>query len=80
VTVHTEIIQATDLPQLYPNLNPRTIRGWLLEAHPRTVTRRGETRTLPGNGLGSAVFRRGKLYFVDAGKFHRWFVDGESFG
>lgn len=70
------LVTPTQLADLYPALKPRTIRYWLQNASPRTVSENGVKRTIPGNGLGSAVIRKGRVVLVDLDRFQSWLYEG----
>lgn len=63
--------------ELYPAIKPRTLRYWLKGAAPRTVHEAGETKVLPGNGLGRAVIRKGRHYLIDLDLFNEWLYEGQ---
>jgi hypothetical protein len=67
-----------DLVRRFPFLKLRTLRYWIQAAEPRSVTRDGVASELPGNGLGSAIIRHGRLTYIDVPKFLEWFNSGRG--
>ena len=61
-----------------PFLKLRTLRYWIQRSEPRIVSRNGKRLELPGNGLGPAIIRRGRLTYVDVPLFVEWFNGGRG--
>jgi hypothetical protein len=71
------LVRPADLLAAYPAIKDRTLRLWIQQATPREVIGKdGRPKTLPGNGLGRAVIRRGRVTLIDADLFREWLYEG----
>jgi hypothetical protein len=67
-----------DLVRRFLFLKLRTLRYWIQAAEPRAVARDGVASELPGNGLGPAIIRHGRLTYIDVPLFLEWFNSGRG--
>ena len=70
------LVSVSQLLELYPAIKPRTLRYWIQNAAERDVSENGSRRTLPGNGLGRAVIRKGRVTLIDVDAFNAWLYEG----
>ena len=70
------LVSVSELSAMYPAIKPRTLRWWIQSAAPRETSKGGKSITLPGNGLGRAVIRKGRVTLVDADLFRAWLYEG----
>lgn len=70
------LVSVNQLLEMYPAIKPRTLRYWIQQATDREVSESGTPRTLPGNGLGRAVIRKGRVTLIDADAFREWLYEG----
>jgi len=68
-----------ELCRLYP-VKIRTLKYWVQHAADREVSCQGRRRTIPGNGLGPAIVRKGRLIFIDEDLFLAWLYEGQGRG
>lgn len=70
------LVSVAQLFDLYPAIKPRTLRYWIQNAADRDVSESGKRETLPGNGLGRAVIRKGRVTLIDLDAFNEWLYEG----
>jgi hypothetical protein len=68
-----------EICSLYP-VKIRTLKYWVQHASNREVSCQGRRRTIPGNGLGPAIVRKGRLIFIDEDLFLMWLYEGSRNG
>jgi hypothetical protein len=56
----------------YPAIKLRTLRYWVQHANPRRISQPGRPSALPGNGLGPAIVRKGRIVLIDERLFLAW--------
>lgn len=76
----SHLVSPAGLIELYPAIKARTLRYWIENAAPRTVSDGGVQKTLPGNGLGPAVIRKGRVTLIDPERFRAWLFEGQVGG
>ena len=72
-----QLVSPAGLLELYPAIKTRTLRYWIENAAPRTVSDGGVQKTLPGNGLGAAIIRKGRVVLIDTDRFRAWLYEGQ---
>jgi hypothetical protein len=72
-----KLLTPRQLCALYP-IKPRTLKYWIQHSAARNVSQQGQKRTLPGNGLATAIIRKGRLVFIDEDLFLAWLYDGDA--
>ncbi len=72
-----QLVSPAGLLELYPAIRPRTLRHWIQQAAPKHVSVGGRKRVLPGNGLGPAIIRKGRVTLIDPAKFRGWLFEGQ---
>lgn len=66
-----KLLTPEELCSFYP-IKRRTLKYWLQHSADREVSCEGKRRTIPGNGLGPAIIRKGRLIFIDEDQFLAW--------
>lgn len=72
-----ELLSPAGLLELYPAIKARTLRRWIQQAAPKRARAGGRERVLPGNGLGPAIIRKGRVTLIDPAKFRGWLYEGQ---
>lgn len=72
-----DLVSPAGLLELYPAIKARTLRRWIQQAAPNRVRVGGRKRVLPGNGLGPAIIRKGRVTLIDPAKFRGWLYEGQ---
>lgn len=74
------LVSTAGLLELYPAIKPRTLRYWIENAAPKVAFEGGQQKEIPGNGLGPAVIRKGRVVLVDVDRFREWLFEGQVAG
>jgi hypothetical protein len=72
-----KLVSPAGLRELYPAIKERTLRRWVEGAAPKIVKQEGREEVIPGNGLGPAVIRKGRVTLIDPDKFRDWLFEGQ---
>jgi hypothetical protein len=70
-TNRPKLLTPKQLCDLYP-IKRRTLKYWIQHSTDRRISRHGKPKTIPGNGLASAIVRKGRLIFIDEELFLTW--------
>lgn len=69
---HPPLMTLRQLVELYPAIKLRTLRYWVQQAVPRSISQGGSRSIRPGNGLESAIVRKGRIVLIDERLFLLW--------
>lgn len=66
------LLSPQKLVELYPSIKLRTLRYWIQHAEARVISDGGRVRRVSGNGLDSALVRKGRITLIDENRFLDW--------
>jgi hypothetical protein len=60
------------ISERHPAFSLRTLRHWIFCAKDRYAWKEGKRVSIPGNGLGKAIVRKGRRVYIDEGALLHW--------